>query len=296
MIYYHYTPLNAFSSILQDNPTKGKEICFWATRYDCFEDKAEYKHGIAKMYPALENFEVHSGLQDDRKIAQFFNPTEVERALGLPVPYVISISARKDNGHMWENYANKGQGVVMELEFNNLKGSYEAALYSIESCIYDSEITNEELHQLIKDKYFEMVGIMLGGNKELAITLLRDNPTAFVRFIAMYLLAFVAPRFKKNDYIDEEETRIIISSPTKEYNSLLDKEQCPAVLENMVTEVRKFVDCEKQRPDNKKFFHEIYMSISVLKRIYVKKGKQKLEVEDILSKKGFSHIPVEIIV
>lgn len=29
MIYYHYTPLKAFSSILQDNPTKGKEICFW---------------------------------------------------------------------------------------------------------------------------------------------------------------------------------------------------------------------------------------------------------------------------
>lgn len=271
MIYYHYTSLNAFSSILQDNPTKSKEICFWATRYDCFRDKAEYKHGIAKMYSVLNDFEVHSGLQDDRRIAQFFNPTEVERALGLPVPYVISISARKDNEYMWENYADKGRGVVMELEFNNLKGFYEAALYSIESCIYDSEITTDDLYQLVKDKYFEMAGIMLESNKELAITLLRDNPSAFVRFIAMYLLAFVAPRFKKDDYIDEEETRIIISSPMKEYNSLLDKVQCPAVLETMVTEVRKFVDCEKQRQDNNHFFREIFMPLSVLKRIYVKK-------------------------
>lgn len=295
MIYYHYTPFNAFSSILQDNPTKGKEICFWATRYDCFRDKTEYKHGIAKMYPALDDFEVRSGVQDDRRIARFFNPIEIEHALGLPVPYVISISARKDNEYMWENYADKGRGIVMELEFNNPKGFYEAALYSIESCIYDSEITNEELYQLVKDKYFEMADIMLERNKEFAMTLLRDNPTAFVRFIAMYLLAFVAPRFKKDEYIDEEETRIIISSPMKEYNNLLDKLQCPAVLETMVSEVRKFVDCEKKRRDNNNFFREIFMPLSVLKRIYVKKGKQKLEVEDVLSKKGFNHIPVEII-
>ena len=97
MRYYHYTPLKAFSSILQDNPTKGKEICFWATRYDCFRDKTEYKHGIVKIYPVLDDFEVQSGLQDNRKIARFFNPTEIEHALGLPVPYVISISASKDN-------------------------------------------------------------------------------------------------------------------------------------------------------------------------------------------------------
>lgn len=75
-----------------------------------------------------------------------------------------------------------------------------------------------------------MAGIMLKSNKELAITLLRDNPSVFVRFIAMYLLAFVAPRFKKDEFIEEEETRIIISSPKKEYNNLLDNAQCPAVI------------------------------------------------------------------
>lgn len=295
MKYYHYTPLKAFSSILQENPTKGKEICFWATRYDCFRDKTEYKHGIAKIFPVLDEFEVQSGIQDDRRIAKFFNPTEVERALGLPVPYVISISARKDNEYMWEIYADKKQGVVMELELNNTQGFYEAALYSIESCIYDSDITKEELCQLVKDKYFEMAGIMLGSNKELAITLLRDNPSAFVRFIAMYLLAFVAPRFKMDEYLEEEETRIIISSPTKEYNRLLDNVQSPAMFENLVTEIRRFVDCEKQRPDNNNFYREIFMPISVLKRVYVKESKQKHEVEEILREKGLDKIPVEVI-
>ena len=254
MIYYHYTPLNAFRSILQENPTKDQEICFWATRYDCFRDKTEYKHGIAKMYPALDAFDAQSGVPEDRKIAPFFDPTEVEQALGLPVPYVISISARKDNEYMWKHYADNSHGVVMELEFNIPQGAYDVAMFSIESCIYDSKITKEDLYQLVKDKYFEMAGIMLKNNKELAITLLRDNPSAFVRLIATYLLAFVAPRFKKDEFIEEEETRIIISSPKKEYNTLLDNVQCPAVLDNIVTEVKKFVDCEKQRPDNKNFF------------------------------------------
>ncbi len=195
---------------------------------------------------------------------------------------------------MWKHYADNSHGVVMEFEFNNPKGNYEAAMFSIESCIYDSKITNEELYQLVKDKYFEMAGIMLKSDKKFAITLLRDNPSVFVRFIAMYLLAFVAPRFKKDEFIEEEEARIIIASPKKEYNNLLDNVQCPAVLENIVTEVKKFVDCEKQRPDNKNFFREIFMPISVLKRIYVKGDKQKHEVEDILRKRGLSHIPIEV--
>lgn len=294
MTYYHYTTLNAFSGILQDNPIKNKEICFWATRIDCFVDKTEYIHGIDKLRPVIEKFELQTGLQEDSRISQFFNPKDVESALGLPVPYVISISARKDNEYMWRNYADNWQGVVLEVEFENQIGFYEAALYSIESCLYDSNISSEELAELVKAKYLEMAGIMLGGNKELAIALLRDNPKVFVMFIAMYLLAFVAPRFKKDEFVREEETRIIIASPKKEYNSLFDNVQCPVGLEAMVNEVRKFVDCEKQRPDNDKFFREIFMPISVLKRIHVKKDEQKQAVEAILRKKGFNHIIVEV--
>lgn len=294
MTYYHYTPLKAFRSILQKNPTKDKEICFWATRIDCFEDKAEYIHGIDKLRPVLETFESEAELQEDRRISQFFSPEDVSRALGLPIPYVISISERKDNEYMWENYADKSQGVVMELEFPNPRGIYEAALFSIESCLYDCKISSSELEELVKEKYMEMAIIMFGGNKEFASMLLRENPEAFVGFIAMYLLAFVAPRFKKDKFIKEEETRIIISSPKKEYNSLLDNVQCPAVLENIVTEVKKFVDCKKQRPDNGNFFREIFMPISVLKRVYVKGDKQKHEVDEILRTRGYSHIPVKV--
>lgn len=195
---------------------------------------------------------------------------------------------------MWQKYADKNQGVVMEFEFPNPRGFYEAALYSIESCIYDSSISPNEMEELVKAKYMEMAIIMFGGNKEFAITLLRDNPVAFVQFIAMYLLAFVAPRFKKDIFLKEEETRIIIASPKKEYNGLLDNVSCPVGFEPILEMIRKFVDCEKQRPDNNNFFREIFMPISVLKRVYVKEDKQKHDVQEILRERGLENVPVDV--
>ena len=159
---------------------------------------------------------------------------------------------------------------------------------------HSSDMTNEELHKLIKDKYHEGAFNMLYGNKELALALLITAPQDFVKFIAMYLLAFVAPRFKKDDFASEEETRIIISSPKPEYINLLNNFQMPHEMEDFVEKVKSFVDCEKQRPDNNNFFREIFMPISVLKRIYVKKVNKRQAVEEILRKKGFDHISVEI--
>lgn len=68
----------------------------------------------------------------------------------------------------------------------------------------------------------------------------------------------------------------------------------PHEMEDFVEKVKSFVNCEKQRPDNNNFFREIFMPISVLKQIFVKKDIQRQAVEDILRKKGFGHIPVEI--
>ena len=295
MGFYHYTSLSAFSSILQNTPVKDKEICFWATRYDCFVDETEYVHGIDKLRPVLEKFEEHSGLQQDKKISPLFRPTDIISALGLPVPYVISMCDRRDNIYLWKNYAENCDGVALELEFKSLRGCYEVALCSIESCIYDSRISNEDLFKLVEDKFFDGAGQMLSGwFKDYAIKLLKENPESFVKIIAIYLLAFVAPRFKKDDFLNEEETRIIIFSPKSEYNNLFDGVLCPDQLKPIIDAVQRFVAEEKQRSDNGNFYREIFMPISVLKRVYVKKQTQKEKVEKILSEKGYAHIPVEL--
>lgn len=295
MRYYHYTSSSAFSSILQNAPIKDKEICFWATRYDCFVDKIEYIHGIEKLRPVLEAFEKRSGLTRERQVSQLFNPKEIEKSLGLPVPYVISISARKDNEYMWNNYADNGHVVVLELDFINPSGFYEASLYSIESCIYDSYATFDEIYKIVNDQYYDMATRMVFGNPDLALLLLKDNPTVFVKFIAMYLLAFIAPRFKRDDFMNEEEIRIIISSPKKEYNTLFNGITYPNQFQSLIDKVQNFVAAEKQRMDNGKSYREIFMPISVLKRIWIKDASQKEKIEIILSKKGYSHIPVETV-
>ena len=42
---YHYTSIQALEGILRESPSE-KGLCFWASRYDCFGDKEEYKIGF----------------------------------------------------------------------------------------------------------------------------------------------------------------------------------------------------------------------------------------------------------
>ena len=46
---FHYTSFEALQKILLSAPAKGKELCFRATRYDCFEDQTEFRYGIDGM-------------------------------------------------------------------------------------------------------------------------------------------------------------------------------------------------------------------------------------------------------
>ena len=39
---YHYTSTQALEGILRGCPSE-KGLCFWASRYDCFGDKEEFK-------------------------------------------------------------------------------------------------------------------------------------------------------------------------------------------------------------------------------------------------------------
>ncbi len=294
MNYYHYTNTNAFESILQNNPTRDNEICFWATRYDCFVDHAEYVHGIDKIRPILEQFEDKHNLQNDRRISPLFQSEEVVNNIGLPVPYVVSVTSRYDNTYLWAKYADKNNGVALELDFGAYRGCYgQAALFSIEKCIYDSQITNEELYKIVEDKYFEMAAIMFNANKETAFALLRDNPVTFVRQIAMYLLAFVAPRFKADDFIEEEETRIIIEIPKKEYITLFNGAY-PKQIQPLIDVICGEVQLEKQRPDSSKIYREVFMPISVLKRVIVRNKFQQERVKEFLNQKGYSNIPISM--
>ena len=83
---YHYTPIPAMRSILRDAGTRG-QMCFWATRYDCFADAEEYRLGVMTIRRLLP--EVEKKMQADRQIASMFDWNEIKENKNLPYPYVV---------------------------------------------------------------------------------------------------------------------------------------------------------------------------------------------------------------
>ena len=67
---YHYTSIQALEGILRESPSE-KGLCFWASRYDCFGDKEEYKIGIETIKALLPK--VENRLQSDRQVASSFD-------------------------------------------------------------------------------------------------------------------------------------------------------------------------------------------------------------------------------
>ena len=221
---YHYTSTQALEGILRGCPSE-KGLCFWASRYDCFGDKEEYKIGIETIKALLPK--VENRLQPDRQVASSFDWNNIKENIMLPMPYVISLTKRCDNDHMWENYADHGHGVVLALD-ETKEVSFESMPHMImlKPCIYKGKVSDEELFKEIETEYFNgAFGMLTGPKKEFAFGLLKDYPQVFVKLIAMYLLGYAAPRIKEKRYYREEEVRVIIPSqrPNSEVLFMLDQ-------------------------------------------------------------------------
>ena len=301
MTFYHYTSLEALKGILKEKPTENQELCFWATRYDCFEDTDEYLFGVDTLKRLLPTYEDKYNLQEDRRIAGVFEKDLIKRNVNLPYPYVISVSARNDNDHMWENYADHKKGVVLDLNIDAMFGKSNAAtLYHIKQCLYEHIATEDELMQEIEKTYTEGSFHLLQNGKENAFFFLKEYPQIFTKLIAIYLLAFFAPRMKRKQFEKEEETRIILSAPPQEYAALKGIDDVKEAFKKSnidfdIESVLKEIQNEKVRPDNGKFYREAFMPISFLNKIYVLDDEVKKKAEKVLTDRGYNNIPVEIL-
>lgn len=300
-MFYHYTSLNALQGILQRETSGKPKLCFWATRYDCFEDPDEYLLGIDTLKKLLPIWEEKFNVLEDIRIANLFEKDKIKGNINLPHPYVISVSARNDNDYMWENYADHRHGVVLALNIKSMFGKCNAAtLYRIEKCLYEQNVSEEYLLQEI-DKTYTDVGLsMLQEGQQNAFFILKYYPQLFTKLIAVLLLAFFAPRMKRHQFEKEEETRIILSVPTQAYADIRGvndiKRYCQKTnidfnLGNILREIRN----EKVRPDNGNFYREAFMPISVLDKIYVLDDDVKKKTEKMLKDKVYSNIQVVVL-
>lgn len=305
MTYYHYTSLDALRGIIRSSENNGKGLCFWATRYDCFVDKEEYLLGIDFTRKYLSIMEDEYNLKQDRRIAAFFRRETIENNVNLPNPYVISVTARNDNAYMWENYADHGNGAVLEIDFPQTRGIYDTAIiYKLEKCIYEDTIGDAELIRIVYEAYTDGGFALLQGNKELFLGLLQKYPQLFVRFIAMYVLYFFAPRIKRNFFKQEEEFRMILSAPVPAYTEFIHA-NAPLIdaLTSALNMVLKSGDIvspllkEKMRTidDRHIYYREFFLPESALTRIFVRNFHAQSAVEALLDRKGFENVKCEIL-
>lgn len=290
---YHYTSLGAFKSILREARTRS-QICFWATRYDCFADKEELKLGIDTIKRLLP--QVEKDLQPDRRIAVKFDWSMIEGNTNLPFPYIVSFTSRPNNEYMWDEYA-KNDGVVLEIDDAQPEQIPDAPLLRLASCIYVDEEPDEKIVETIRQEYTNMgYGLLSGPQKEFAFGLLSKFPQFFVNLIAMAMLSFVAPRIKGSmGYRQEEETRAIISLPKPAYNSLVGDYK-DAIIKTGLFPSNIFTIIENEysryRSDGSiMYYRELHLPVKLLKGVYVRRSESKKAVESLLKEMDLS-VPV----
>lgn len=285
---YHYTSLGAFKSILRDARTRS-QICFWATRYDCFADKEELKLGIDTIKRLLP--QVEKDLQPDRRIAAKFDWSIIEGNTNLPFPYIVSFTSRPNNEYMWNEYA-KNNGVVLEIDDTQPEQIPDVPLLRLASCIYVDEESDVKIVEMIRQEYTNMgYGLLSGPHKEFALGVLSQLPHVFVNLIAMAMLSFVAPRIKgAKDYCQEEETRAIISLPKPAYNSLVGDYK-DAIIKtglfpsNIFTIIEN--ECSRYRSDGRiVYYRELHLPVKLLKGVFVRRSESKKAVESLLKEMG----------
>lgn len=296
---YHYTSIQALEGILKESPSE-KGLCFWASRYDCFGDKEEYKIGIETIKVLLPKVEIR--LQPDRRVSSSFDWNSIKKNKMLPMPYVISLTKRCDNNYMWENYADHGCGVVLALD-ETKEVSFEGMPHMImlKPCLYKGQVSDDELFKEIEKEFFNGAFRMLSGpKKNFAFGLIKDYPQVFVKLIAMYLLGYVAPRIKDSEYHLEEEIRIIIPSqrPSSEVISQLNQLRESKIMDINIDLILQMVESEKQRKRYdgvRVYYRELFLPSNMLSKIYMKNTSKISDVKNILKNKGFDDREIVII-
>lgn len=294
---YHYTSLEALKSILREATTE-KGICFWATRFDCFADKDEYRLGIEVIKRLLPKLEER--LNPDRRLSSSFEIDGIIGDVTLPYPYIVSFTDRNDNGYLWEEYATKETGVVLGLDGTTRVANEFTRNLLLKRCLYVGERTDQELLKEIEDEYIASAyGMLTGPKKDLAFTFLLAYPQLFVALIGRLLLAYVAPRFKGNRYNTEEEVRAILAPPRIEMGALIEQygEALKAFNVN-AEEVKRMIASEKKRTRNdgrEVFYQEMFLPGYLLKSVSVANEELVGSVNEVLEEKGFDEVEVKIV-
>lgn len=291
---YHYTSFDALKSILRD-PSTDDGIDFWATRFDCFGDKDEYRLGIETIKRLLPRLEER--LQSDRRVAASFEWDVIIDNETLPFPYVVSFTDRKDNEYMWEHYACDGKGVVIELDDSQKIANEYTKHYVLKKCMYKGEISDDALYKEIENEYFNSAfSALTGPQKDLAFAFLSASPQLFVAMIGRYLLSYVATRIKGSRFLKEQETRLILAAPRQDMLPIVERYR--EVYKHFPVDIEGYERMMKSEKIRKRangdlvYYQDAFLPGGILKHVFVRDKRLVERVDAVLKDKGFNGVRV----
>lgn len=218
MLIYHYTPLKTFHSIVKnvmDSKDDEKSFEFWASSSFCMNDVAEFIHGYNVLKNLLPSFE--DGVEERLRLSELEKQTVIvgkspnyvskiikDNAVIMDrMPYVVSFSFMPDYLPMWYMYADRGEGVCMGFEMEDLTD----VGFNVWPVIYNYEKLDKDykngVNGLIKDVYSDY--LKRAENIKHDIHLLWKEKMSTIRVMCTLL----SPFFKSVAFEFENEYRII---------------------------------------------------------------------------------------
>lgn len=135
---YQYTSTKALlNGIIVNNPSKGKEICLWASNCEYMNDPDEVKTGrrFAEKIFGIS--------QPDFKNSLLKAEENIKKNL-----FITSFSSTKDCLPMWRMYANNCSGIALGFDTKTLLDIYQGLIYN---CIYIDNNHRKESSKLAND-------------------------------------------------------------------------------------------------------------------------------------------------
>lgn len=218
MLIYHYTPLKTFHNIVRNVlDSKDNEMVFefWASSSFCMNDIAEFKYGYNVIKSLLPSFE--KNIEERLRLSQIDCQTVIvgkssnyvsklikdNSVIMEKMPYVISFSFMPDYLPMWYMYADRGEGVCMGFELEELM---DAGWY-VWPVIYDYQRIDNDFRNWIYGEISNIYNDYLKrvDNAEHDIILLWDEKITAIRLMCTLL----APIFKHQAFEFENEYRLV---------------------------------------------------------------------------------------
>ena len=219
---YHYTTIETLYSILSSYKTSNDKgyFNFWASNILDQNDKEELSFGCKELHEAIIKLEREKENNGEtistERLSNMFSWSfligktqdevvdEIDNSIKeMYPPFTISFSRQEDTLLMWSIYANKGNGICLAFEENELSNLKTDLLYISDDIIYDKEIV--KYVEILKLHYDEYLKIFENDRSFILNRIIYEGRLAY-----KVMLESISPFIKNKAFEDEKEWRIAL--------------------------------------------------------------------------------------